>query len=241
MGSDLMEEHVEKSIAIITARGGSKRIPRKNIRNFLGKPIIAYSIIAALESDCFEEVMVSTDDQEIAEIAQCYGAKVPFYRSSEASNDFATTAEVLLEVLQEYEARGRHFSYACCIYPTAPFLTAEKLRRGQCILRESGADSALPVVRFGYPIQRALQIEGGGLTMIWPEHLNSRSQDLRPTYHDCGQFYWLSVPRFMATGRLFADKSVPIEVPELEVQDIDNEEDWQIAELKYQIMCGERV
>lgn len=221
------------NIAIITARGGSKRIPKKNIKEFLGKPIISYSISAALQAGCFDEVMVSTDNHEIADVARYFGASVPFLRSDETSDDVATTADVLLEVLKDYSNRGLEFSRACCIYPTAPFATANKVLNGYKLLIETGADSVLPVVRFSYPIQRALQIANNRLSMIWPEHLNSRSQDLPPTYHDSGQFYWLNIPRFLETRRLFSSYSVPLVVPESEVQDIDNEEDWKIAEMKY--------
>jgi N-acylneuraminate cytidylyltransferase len=229
---------VERSVAIITARGGSKRIPRKNIKEFLGKPIIAYSIAAALESGCFSEVMVSTDDQEIADVATKFGAKVPFFRSSDTSNDFATSADVLVEVLGAYRKQDDNFSNACCIYPTAPFVTAEKLRKGYELLLEHDADSAFPVVSFSYPILRALKIENGKLQMIWPEYMNTRSQDLQPAYHDSGQFYWFNVERFMQTKLIFSERTYPIEVPESEVQDIDTLEDWKIAEMKYRIMFG---
>jgi N-acylneuraminate cytidylyltransferase len=234
------ELNMAKSVAIITARGGSKRIPQKNIRDFLGKPIIAYSISAALDSKCFNEVMVSTDDRDIREIAIAYGAQVPFYRSANTSDDNATSAEVLNEVLEEYRARGKDFNYACCIYPTAPFVTPEKLIQGFNLLIENDADSAFPVVRFNYPIQRALKVEKHKLVMFWPEHLNSRSQDLIPAYHDAGQFYWFNVERFMLAQKLFTDNSFPILMPEIEVQDIDNEEDWKIAEMKYQFLKLER-
>ena len=229
---------MNKKVAIITARGGSKRIPRKNIKDFLGKPIIAYSISAALDAGCFDEVMVSTDDQEIAEVARGLGATVPFFRSAQTSNDFATTADVLTEVLLEYRARQEEFSHACCIYPTAPFVTAEKLKRGYDLLLAADADSAFPVVRFGYPIQRALKIEDGCLKMIWPEHLNSRSQDLMPAFHDTGQFYWFHVERFLKSKVIFSAHAVPIEVPESEVQDIDTAEDWKVAEMKYRMLSG---
>lgn len=221
------------SIAIITARGGSKRIPRKNIKDFLGKPIIAYSIAAALEAGCFNEVMVSTDDLEIAHVAREAGANVPFLRSAETSNDFATTADVLLEVLDEYRQRGVIFDQACCIYPTAPFVTAERLRQAYDLLLQSAADTAVPVVRFSFPIQRALGIENNRLKALWPEHLNSRSQDLTPAYHDSGQFYFFKTGRFLETRELLGSNTVPIELPESEVQDIDTEEDWKIAEMKY--------
>jgi pseudaminic acid cytidylyltransferase len=227
---------MKTNIAIITARGGSKRIPRKNIKNFLGKPIIAYSIAAALEAGCFDEVMVSTDDHEIEDIARQYGAKVPFLRSAETSDDFSTTPDVLMEVLTDYQKRGIDFTYACCIYPTAPFITAEKLRNGYEVLLRDDADAVFQVVRYSTPIQRALKIEGGFLRMIQPENMKIRSQDLMPAYHDSGQFYWFNVQRFLVCKHLFMEHAVPMEVSDLEVQDIDNEEDWKIAEMKYQLL-----
>lgn len=228
----------DKTVAIITARGGSKRIPRKNIKDFLGYPIIKYSIDAALRANCFDEVMVSTDDKEIAEIAEKLGAKVPFLRSQATSNDHATTADVLEEVLLEYKKRGIVFEYLCCIYPTAPFVTPEKLVRAMSLLIERGADSVLPITRFSYPIQRALKIEEGLAKMIWPENYNARSQDLMPAYHDCGQFYCMKTRSLLTQKKLFAEYTIPIEIPESEVQDIDNEEDWLIAEMKYRILKG---
>ena len=228
---------MKNSVAIITARGGSKRIPRKNIKDFLGKPILAYSIAAALESGCFDEVMVSTDDAEIAEVARGYGALVPFPRSAATSNDFACTNEVLREGFEQYRTLGRHFQVACCLYPTAPFVTPEKLRQGYRILQEQDADSAFPVTRFGFPIQRALKIENGYLEMICPENALVRSQDLMPAYHDAGQFYWYKVAPFLKNGGGTYVRAYPIVVPESEVQDIDNEEDWKIAEMKYRILC----
>lgn len=227
-----------KTLAIITARGGSKRIPRKNIKSFLGYPIIKYSIDAALKAGCFDEIIVSTDDAEIAEISRKFGAKVPFMRSEATSNDFSMTADVIEEVLNEYGKRDQGFDYVCCIYPTAPFLSPERLKNGFERLKETGADSAIPVVRFSYPIQRALKVEDGRLLMIWPENLNKRSQDLMPAFHDVGQFYWLNVKSFLKEKVLFGKYTVPIEVPESEVQDIDNEEDWLIAEMKYRILKG---
>jgi len=225
---------MKKTVAIITARGGSKRIPRKNIRSFAGQPIIAYSISAALESGCFDSVMVSTDDNEIAEIASSYGAEIPFFRSPETSDDFATTAEVLFEVLEQYRQIGEMFTHACCIYPTAPFVSPAKLKKGFLLLIEKNADSVFPVVQFSYPIQRALKIINNRLVMFQPEHLNSRSQDLEPAFHDAGQFYWLKVQRFMQQKKLFTGNSLPLVMPATEVQDIDNEEDWQLAEIKYE-------
>jgi pseudaminic acid cytidylyltransferase len=222
-----------KSIAIITARGGSKRIPRKNIKLFLGEPIIKYSIDAALSSACFDEVMVSTDDAEIAEVALRYGAKVPFLRSKETSDDYATTADVLVEVLNEYKKLNIHFEYSCCIYPTAPFVNADKLKKGLNELKNSGALSLIPVTRFSYPILRSLKIENSKLYMNWPEYMNIRSQDLSPAFHDCGQFYFFKTEDFLVNKKLFTENTIAFEIPETEVQDIDNEEDWIFAEMKY--------
>lgn len=224
------------AIAIITARGGSKRIPRKNIREFCGKPILAYSIEAALGSGIFDEVMVSTEDQEIAEIAKKYGASVPFFRSEKTSGDYATTSDVLLEVLDEYEKRGQHFALGCCIYPTAPFITSEKLRSAHDSLAASDADTLIPVVSFSYPPQRALVIKDGKLVFRAPEYLGARSQDLEPQYHDAGQFYFFKVPAYKETKNLMVGNILPFVVNEMEVQDIDNLTDWQIAELKYKVM-----
>ena len=225
-----------KNLAIITARGGSKRIPRKNIRDFLGKPIIAYSIKAALKSGVFDEVMVSTDDDEIAETAEKYGAKVPFKRSAETSNDTATTTDVILEVLSEYKKRDLIFDYACCIYPTAPFISAESLKAGLDKMLSDQTQAAIPVVRYSYPIQRALEIGADGrLSMVWPEHSRSRSQDLASRYHDAGQFYWFKVSAIKKDMELLKMKASPIVIPETQVQDIDTEEDWALAEMKYKI------
>ena len=224
------------SIAIITARGGSKRIPRKNIKDFCGKPIIAYSIEAALGSGAFDEVMVSTDDEEIKKIALDCGAQVPFMRSEATSNDFATTSDVLKEVFDTYESKGKNFEYACCIYPTAPFVTGEKLCKAMKKLKEEGADCVMPVVRFSFPPQRSLIIKDGSLEFKWPENRSVRTQDLEPYYHDCGQFYCFNVEAFKKTGQVIAGKVSPIEMPDTEVQDIDEITDWQIAELKYKLM-----
>ena len=221
-----------ETIAIITARGGSKRIPRKNIRPFCGKPIIVYSIEAALISGIFDEVMVSTDDEEIADVARQAGAKVPFMRSAATSSDYATTRDVLLEVLDEYEKRGQTYDIMSCIYPTAPFVTAEKLRRGYQTLIESDADSLTPVVQFSYPPQRAFVVEDGCLVFQHPEYRLSRSQDLQPVYHDCGQFYFYRVPAYR-TKPAGEERILPLVMPEEETQDIDNYSDWELAEVKY--------
>lgn len=225
---------MDKSVAIITARGGSKRIPRKNIKDFMGKPIISYSILAALESRVFDEVMVSTDDREIADIAIKYGASVPFFRSKENSDDISNTNDVLKEVLTIYKNSGKDFTYACCIYPTAPFVTADKLKAALKILKESGADSVIPVTEFSFPILRSVKMdENSKVTFNWPENAFRRSQDLPPAYHDCGQYYFINVERFLANTRLFSDNTIGIVTSPLEVQDIDNEDDWKLAELKY--------
>ena len=222
-----------KAIAIITARGGSKRIPRKNIKDFLGRPILLYTIEAALQARCFDEVMVSTEDQEIAQLAQKAGAKVPFLRSPTTSDDHATTAEVLLEVLAAYGAEGREFNYFCGLYPTAPFITSSKLDEAFEQLIKSGATSLVPVVRYGFPIHRSFKQERGRLILNWPEYLNTRSQDLPETYHDAGQFYFAKTAIFLRDKKIFTDFSIPYVIPESEVQDIDTLEDWRMAEIKY--------
>ena len=225
------------NIAIITARGGSKRIPRKNIKDFCGKPIIAYSIQAAKESGCFDEVMVSTDDEEIKEISLKYGAKVPFMRSKETANDYSTTADVVEEVLDEYRKLGCCFDSVCCIYPTAPFITAEKLNKSMEILTESKCDTVFPVVPFSFPPQRGLIVgEDGNTRFQNPEFALTRSQDLETIYHDCGQYYCFNVKRFMEEKKIVMSNTYSVIENELEVQDIDNEIDWKLAELKYQLI-----
>lgn len=226
----------EKAIAIITARGGSKRIPKKNIKEFCGKPIIAYSIRAALDSGIFDEVMVSTDSEEIAEIARAYGAKVPFMRSAKTSDDFATTADVLMEVLERYQEMDRTFDVMSCIYPTAPFVTPQKLQRAYDTLTKEQAVMAMPVVAFSYPPQRSYALNGNMLEMKWKENYNKRSQDLEKMYHDAGQFYMYQVEAFVRLKGQMTESIVPVIVDEMEVQDIDNESDWKLAELKYQMI-----
>ncbi len=227
-------------IAIITARGGSKRIPGKNIREFCGKPIMAYSIQAAQEAGVFKEIMVSTDSREIAGLAKEYGAKVPFMRSVETSGDYATTADVLKEVLRKYQSKGRYFEYGCCIYPTAPFVTGEKLKRAVELLEQGKSTSVIPVTAFSFPPMRGMRVENGKAEYVFPEYERKRSQDIPVMYHDCGQFYCFRVKSFLESGKLIMDDTAAIEVPELEVQDIDNEQDWILAEIKYQIMRKEK-
>lgn len=225
-----------KKLAVITARGGSKRIPRKNIKDFCGRPILAYSIEAAKDSGLFDEVMVSTDDEEIAAIAESYGAKVPFLRSADSSSDYATTTDVLLEVVGAYQKRGNNFTWLCCLYPTAPFVTAEKLKRAFQKLRESDADALIPVAPFSYPPLRGLVIQENQVSMKWPEYTFTRSQDLETIYHDCGQFYFIRTDALIREKNMLCRKMIPMVMSEFEVQDIDNEMDWELAELKYRLL-----
>lgn len=221
-----------RSIAIIPARGGSKRIPRKNIRDFLGKPIIAYSIEAALKSGVFDEVMVSTDDEEIAEVARKYGASVPFLRSAETANDYATLSDVIGEVLKKYNILGQRFDLMCCILPTAPLLQSEYILKGREKLLSSDFSTVIPVVQFSYPILRSFNMdETGTISYNWPEYAKSRSQDLLPAYHDSGTFYWHKVADWLK-GDI---RRGGIIVAEDTTQDIDTEHDWKIAELKYEM------
>lgn len=226
----------KKRLAIITARGGSKRIPYKNIREFCGRPIIVYSVEAALNSGVFDEVMVSTDDEKIAEIAKEAGAKVPFLRSAETSNDFATTADVILEVLAEYEKQGQNFDSACCIYPTAPFITSDKLKNAVELLESKAYDSVMPVAEFSFPPLRGMVMDGDKVSYKWEEFSLARSQDLNKIYHDVGQFYVIDVEKFKEAKRLVTKNTGAVVIDELEMQDIDNEVDWRLAELKYQLL-----
>lgn len=223
------------AIAIITARGGSKRIPRKNIKNFCGKPILQYSIEAALGSEMFDEVMVSTDDREIAEIAKECGANIPFFRSDKTSGDYASTEDVLVEVINEYKKNGKEFDTYCCIYPTAPFLTGGILREAVRKFETEKADFMTPVVRFSYPPQRCQIIENGQLVRKWPEYKYTRSQDLKPWYHDAGQFYIGNIECLLKNG-MSNGVNIPYIMEEMRVQDIDTEEDWKIAEMKFRLI-----
>ena len=225
-----------KCLAIIPARGGSKRIPHKNIKPFLGRPIIAYSIEAALGSGLFEEVMVSTDDVEIAEIARQEGASVPFLRSTENANDYATLADVLVEVVNAYKGRGYEFDLICLL-PTAPLISSEDVRSAYDQLVMSTFDSICPVVAFSYPILRSLSIdEKGNLNMNWPEYRFSRSQDLRPAYHDSGTFYWIKTSSLLKDKKLLSENGTAIVLDEFRVQDIDTDTDWALAEMKYKLL-----
>jgi N-acylneuraminate cytidylyltransferase len=224
---------MNKTIAIITARGGSKRIPRKNIKVFFGRPMIKYAIDAALETKIFDTIMVSTDDTEIAQISKQYGAEVPFMRSPETANDFSTTLDVLLEVVNEYKKKNIEFDTLCCIYPCVPFLKGDTLLKAYKTFTESSVDALMPVVRFSYPIQRALRINNEGLLeYIQPEHIRTRSQDLEPMYHDVGMFYFYKINSLSNQNK----KIAYFEMKESEIQDIDTEEDWKMAEMKYKIL-----
>lgn len=225
------------NVAIIPARGGSKRIPRKNIKQFLGKPIIAYSIEVAIESGLFDDVMVSTDDKEIAEIAQSFGASIPFLRTHQSANDYATLSDTILEVLSMYEQkREKQFDNFCCILPTSPLLNTSFVSEAYRKLITNTYDSVFSAVQYSYPIQRSLVMDNDTIAMKWPEYLNSRSQDLEPSYHDAGQLYWMKTEQFKNKKVLWTDNSSAIILPEIYVQDIDTEEDWEIAELKYRLL-----
>jgi N-acylneuraminate cytidylyltransferase len=223
-----------KNLAIIPARGGSKRIPHKNIKSFLGKPIIAYSIETAIQSELFDEIIVSTDDTEIVAVALEYGASVPFLRSSETANDHATLADVLREILKKYSSIGRSFDNMCCILATAPLLTSDLLIDGyQKLLADDTLSTVYPIVPFSYPVQRCLQLgTDGSVSMLHPEYAATRSQDLETLYHDSGTFYWHKIDPWL-NNRV---KKGAIVMDELHVQDVDTEMDWKLAELKYQLL-----
>lgn len=223
-------------IAIIPARGGSKRIPRKNIKEFCGKPILAYSIEAALKTKLFDEVMVSTDDLEIAEIAKKYGASVPFMRSKETANDFAILKDVLNEVFAKYNAVERTFDEVCCILPTAPLIETYDIVKAHEILEKEKCVSVVPVVKYSYTIFRSLKIENGRLLMNWPENFSKRSQDLPEAFHDAGLFYWYDKKYFEEPIAGFGENTFPYVLSEEKVQDIDTEDDWRLAEMKYKLM-----
>jgi pseudaminic acid cytidylyltransferase len=224
------------NIAVIPARGGSKRIPEKNIKPFAGKPIIAYSIIAALESNIFDRVIVSTDSSKIASVAEQFGAEVPFLRSKTLSDDFTGTDAVVFDALARIVTTGVTVDYICCIYATAPFIRPQDLQQGFEMLKKSTASSAFTVTSFPYPIYRSLSVnEQGYLKMIWPEHKMTRSQDLPEAVHDAAQFYLAKADRFMKEKTFWTDDVIPIYLPRQRVQDIDTPEDWGIAEKMFSI------
>jgi pseudaminic acid cytidylyltransferase len=229
-----------KSIAIIPARSNSKRIPKKNIKLFLGKPIIAYAIEAALNSRVFDEVIVSTDSIEIADIAKHYGASVPFLRSEKNADDFATTSEVLLEVIKKLNDNHIIVKNACCIYPTAVLVNEFHLEKAWQKFDKGQFDTIISAMRFSYPIQRGLKDCSGKLEMLWPENKTKRSQDLETIYHDAGQFYFFDVDKFRVNQQLLTDNTGYVLLSDYECQDIDNPEDWEMAEIKYNYLLRKK-
>jgi pseudaminic acid cytidylyltransferase len=221
------------NICVIPARGGSKRIPKKNIKDFLGKPIVAYSIEVALNSKLFDKVIVSTDDESIAKVAKEYGAEVPFFRPEELSDDFTGTADVVKHTINWFLEQDVEIDYVCCIYATAPFVKQQYLEKGFEKLKCSGKLFAFSVVSFAYPIQRAIKIKRDKISMFYPQYLTYRSQDLDESYHDAGQFYWGTPEAFLNDEKVFSEKSIPIVIPRHLAQDIDTLEDWHNAELMY--------
>lgn len=228
-------------LAVIPARGGSKRIPRKNLKMFCGKPMISWSIEAAKTSACFDRIIVSTDDAEIAAVAEQWGAEVPFVRPAELSDDHADTTAVIAHAIDWVASQGQDPNEVCCLYATAPFVTPEDLRRGLAMLAEAGCDYAFSVTRYAFPIQRAIRITGAGrVEMFSPEHLNTRSQDLEGSYHDAGQFYWGRASAWLDGKPLFSPVAIPIMLPRHRVQDIDTSEDWAHAEIMFEILNKSR-
>jgi pseudaminic acid cytidylyltransferase len=228
----------ERTVAIVPARGGSKRIPRKNIRDFLGKPIIAYALDVLRNSRLFDAIVVSTDDDEIADVSRRYGADVPFRRPAGLSDDRASTDAVLLHAISECQRVFGPIRLGCCVYPTSPLLSVEDLVAGRELLLRHEATSAFPVVRYDFPIEQALVMEGARARARWPEKLVSRSQELTPHYHDAGMFYWFDVAKYVCAGELFCDDNVVFVVAADRCQDINTPEDWASAELKYRIVRG---
>ncbi|MCG9790053.1 pseudaminic acid cytidylyltransferase [Vibrio mediterranei] len=229
-------------IAIIPARGGSKRIPRKNIKLFHGKPMIAYSIEAALKSGCFDKVIVSTDDQEIAEVAKQYGAEVPFIRPDDISDDHATTMDVINHGLEWYKNQGVEVEYLCCIYATAPFIKPEDIKTGYKVLaNDEDVLFTFSATSFSFPIQRAIKLdEHRRVSMFEPKNELIRSQDLEEAYHDAGQFYWGRKEAFLKKSNMFSSHSKAILLPRTRVQDIDTPEDWDFAEALFSLLCNKK-
>lgn len=227
-------------LAVIPARGGSKRIPRKNIRPFHGRPIIGWSVQAACDSGLFDRVIVSTDDAEIAEVARAEGAETPFVRPAELADDFSGTNAVTRHAVQWFEDAGEPAEIVCCLYATAPFVTAASLRDGFERLMARGHGFAFPVTTFPFAIQRALRLRGdGSIGMLHPEHMKTRSQDLEEAWHDAGQFYWGFARAFLDDLPLYSEHAVGVHVPRFRVQDIDTLEDWSRAELMFAALAAE--
>ena len=223
-------------IAVIPARGGSKRIPRKNIKLFLGKPIIAYSIDAAIKTGIFDKVIVSTDSDEIATIAKEFGGDVPFVRPAVLSDDFSGTTEVIAHTIKWFQEKGDQIDLACCIYATAPFLSPETIIKGMKLIEERNKQYSLTVTHFPSSIHRAIKIDNNELDMFWPENFNVRTQDLEEAYYDAGQMYWGKPEAFINSLPFYTHNSVPVILPNYLVKDIDTLEDWRTAELLYKAM-----
>lgn len=224
-------------LAVIPARGGSKRIPKKNIKPFFGKPMIAWSIEAALKSQCFDRVIVSTDDAEISEVAIQHGAEVPFIRPPELSDDFTGTLPVIRHAVEWVSGNGAAVEFACCIYATAPFIQTGDLQRGWSLIRDSDHDYAFSATSYAFPIQRAFRLDGNGrIAMFNPELFAARSQDLEDAYHDAGQFYWGKADAWLNESTIFGPQSVPVMLPRHRVQDVDTQEDWTRAEWMFHAM-----
>lgn len=224
----------DKAVAIIPARGGSKRIPRKNIKLFCGKPIIAYAIETALNSDCFEKVIVSTDDEEIAEIALKFGAEIPYLRAKSLADDYATTIDVMADAVNRLP---KEIDYACCVYATSPLLIAEDIKKGLSLIKQKKSNYAFSITSYPYPIQRALKLDDSEkISMFNPEHFLTRSQDLIEAWHDAGQFYWGTTEAWKNKTKIFSHESIGVKVPRKRVQDIDTLEDWDMAEFLYRVM-----
>lgn len=222
------------SICLIPARGGSKRIPRKNIRHFDGRPVIGWSIEAAQNASCFERIIVSTDDEEIAEVSKSFGAEAPFWRPAELADDHATTADVIRHALDWLETQGSVPEALCCLYATAPFVRAEDLKKGAQLIEN--ANYVIPVTSYPFPIQRAVRLKGGGLEMFDPTQYATRSQDLEHAYHDAGQFYWGKSRAWREGSETFGPDTIPLLLPRWRVQDIDTEEDWSRAEAMFRAL-----
>ncbi|MGO3301042.1 MAG: pseudaminic acid cytidylyltransferase [Pseudoalteromonas sp.] len=224
-------------VAIIPARGGSKRIPRKNIKEFCGKPMIAWSIEAAKASGCFDKIIVSTDDTEIAEIAKEWGAEVPFMRPAILSDDYTGTIPVVRHAVQWLNDNHSRVDYACCIYATAPFLHIKDLQSGWQLISSQAYDYAFSITSYAFPIQRAIKMtESGSITMFNPEHFTTRSQDLEKAWHDAGQFYWGTAAAWLNEKQVFSKGSAPVKLPRHRVQDIDTQEDWERAQWLFKAM-----
>ncbi|HEY6898502.1 MAG TPA: pseudaminic acid cytidylyltransferase [Rhodocyclaceae bacterium] len=227
-------------VAVIPARGGSKRIPRKNIRDFAGKPIIAHSIGAALGCGLFDRIIVSTDDEEIAAVARTWGAETPFVRPADLSNDFAGTEAVVKHCIEWLAGQGTPADEVCCIYATAPFVTADSLARGHRALNDSGRDYAFSAATFPFPVQRALRLlPGDAVAPMFPQYIECRSQDLDEACHDAGQFYWGKAQAWLTDVPLFSERAIAVLLPRHRVQDIDTAEDWRRAELLWQVLAAE--